>query len=391
MAEKPELIIFSQNKMGGVQNFYYNILSSGPMHTFNARWIFLDSTEYNDPKLPSVYNCCEEVIFPLQTTPGESIHKVAARLDKLITGKEGAVLTNFDTELITLHLHRHDKKTVFFVCHDEGYLQRAQQFEFLIDVYIAHNIEFYERLQAMFPRRKEDVYFLPYGVKIPGYKRQPNTTGPLKIVMAARLQPEKGVADLPVIHRLLKEKGISVNWTIIGDGPEKQQLIKDLAQGEGAKFYTFAQNEEVVAEMAKNDIFILPSRLDGLPVAMLEAMSVGCVPVLSRFNTGIEQVVTKDIGYVLTTGDNKAFAETIALLHNNREELEKKSMLGMQLVREQYEASSRAKTYFDLLGRYKELKKKKRLKIPNYNGYLSSPWIPAPISKMIRKVKKQFS
>ncbi|THU41530.1 glycosyltransferase family 4 protein [Niastella caeni] len=390
MAEKPELIVFSQYKLGGVQNFYYNLLSNDPYQAFDKKWIFSDDVNSDDPKLPALFNCCEEIVFPLQQTPGEDAYIRASRLEKLISERAGAVLTNFDLELSTLHLHRRNNKTIFFICHDEWYLSRAVRFDFLIDVFIAHNIEFYNRLRSLLPKRKNDVYYLPYGVNIPSIQRKPNVDKELKIVIAARLQPEKGTNDLPVINRLLQEQGITVKWTIIGNGPEKTYLQQELK--DNAEFFTFSKNQEVVNEMANNDIFILPSRLDGLPVAMLEAMSVGCVPVISKFNEGITAVVTNDIGYVLPVGDNNAFASAIAELHYNRQELETKSKAALRLINEKYEVKERSKEYFDLFLRYKELKKKKRLKIPNYgSGYLSHPWIPAIASKTLRKIRKVLS
>jgi len=387
MVERPELVVFSQYKIGGVQSFYFNLLSNDPYHAFDTKWIFSDSDEYGDAKPLVKFNCGEEIIFSLKSHLKESVYSAARRLSKWISNREGAILTNFDIELSTLHLYRRSNKTIFYVCHDEGYLSRATYFEFIIDVFIAHNIEFYHKLQNLFPDRKEDIYFLPYGVKITELKRAQNINEPLKVVIAARLQKEKGVHDIPVINRLLKDRGVLVRWTIIGEGPEKQHLQNEFDSDDQVSFRTFENTDDVVNELAKNDIFILPSRLDGLPVAMLEAMSVGCVPVISRFNEGILEVVKDEVGYVLPVGDNEAFANAIADMHHSRDELEKKSLVAFQLVREKYAAKERSKDYFDLLLKYRKLKKRVRLKIPNYGGLLSHPWIPEILSKSIRKLK----
>ena len=138
-------------------------------------------------------------------------------------------MTNTFTELATLHIYRKRKKTVFFVCHDVDYLKTASQFEFLIDVFITHNDFFYHELIKLFPSRKSDIYYLPYGVKITSLKRSPNYHLLLNIVFIARLQKEKGIYDLPVIDEALKQKGMEVKWTIIGGGPEKDHLMESVS------------------------------------------------------------------------------------------------------------------------------------------------------------------
>jgi glycosyltransferase involved in cell wall biosynthesis len=387
MATKPELIVFSQNKMGGVQNFYYNLLSHDPYNAFDTRWIFDENDDFKDARLPAPYNCCEEIVFKSDVKSPEKLLETAARLIKLISKRSGVVLSNFDLELITLHLYRRIQKTVIYICHDKWYLDNAVKYDFLIDAYIAHNIAFYHKLRELLPARLNDIYYLPYGIVPSAKKRTKNLGGALKIVIACRMVREKGIWDLPVIDGLLKEKNIRPVWTLIGDGPDKANLQAAMPADCNVTFHTFQHNEDVVKEMAGNDIFILPSRLDGLPVALLESMSAGCVPIISKFNDGITDVVTEDIGFVLSVGDNNAFAESIARLHNDRKLLEQKSKAAIRKVEDEYHIDKRAKDYYDLFLKYRSLKKKTRFKLPNYGGYLNNPYIPVFFRKFIRAFK----
>jgi glycosyltransferase involved in cell wall biosynthesis len=304
MADRPELIAFSEHKIGGVQNFYWNILSNAPRKKFDIKWVFYDNDKDVDPKPLEPYGIAEEIIIKMPLYPGERVYSFAERLEKLISDRPGVLLTNFPAELYTLHLFRRRKKTIFFICHDENYVPFAVQFSFLIDVFIAHNISFYNKLVEELPGRKDHIHYKPYGVSIPAEVRDKNEFQPLKIIIAARLQPSKGILDIPIIDELLRKKGVVVEWTIVGDGTVKKEMQDIMIPRGNCKFYTPVNNKAVIEVMVQNDIFILPSRLDGLPVAMLEAMSVGCVPVISAFNEGIKKVVTEDVGYVLPVGDN---------------------------------------------------------------------------------------
>lgn len=388
MDEKPELIAFSQNKIGGVQNFYFNILTNDPYNLFDKKWIFTDKETETEAKLPKMYSTGMEILFPIYKN--ETTYQIANRLQRFISRKPGIALTNFYEELATLHIHRRNK-TIFFICHDELYLTAAKNFEFLIDVFISHNIEFYEKLSDLFPQRKGDIYFIPYGVSVPSFKRKQNFNRELNIAILARLTVNKGVYDLPKIQDQLVSQKVKVKWTVIGDGPEKDKL-KELMKESAVQFRTPTDNAEVMNILKTQDIYILPSRLEGLPVSMLEAMSVGCVPVISEFNQGIRKTLPTSVGFILPVGDIMAFSETIAALHFDREELEKRSILSRELIQKQFDIQSRAKEYFDLFKEYKRLKKSRNFRFFKYDGgFLHHPLIPRYTRTLAGKVKRFFA
>ena len=75
-----------------------------------------------------------------------------------------------------------------------------------------------------------------------------------------------------------------------------RSLLPKLDNLSNFRFAKPETNNEVLEALKQCDLFILPSRKDGLPVALLEAMSVGCVPLVSAFSEGIREVVTPGIG-----------------------------------------------------------------------------------------------
>lgn len=386
MAEKTELIFFSEYKIGGVQNYYYNLIANDPDNDFSKLWIFVNNENSDDARLPEKYNdICDQVIFSYNN--GEVLEN-AKRLSNYISNKPGIVMTNHPIELISLHRFRRNNKTIIHVCHDELYLKFAKDFEFLIDVFIAHNICFYHELRKIMPdNRRKDIYYLPYGVTVPDLTRKPNTSDPLKIAFIARLDKKKGIFDLPQINDILSKDDIEVEWRVIGSGPEKDKLRNLLKDKPNFSFYSPDTTNEVLMLASQCDVFILPSYLDGLPVALLEAMSVGLVPVISRFNEGIDAVVEKSDGFIVAVGDNKAFAEKIKFLHFNRNVLETLSVASKNKVRNKYEIKSKVQGYYQLFKQFKELKKPIKRKWIKYDGVLDYPFIPATLRKLIRKFK----
>jgi glycosyltransferase involved in cell wall biosynthesis len=385
---KKEVIFFSKHTIGGVQNYYHNIISNDPYCEFEKKWIFTNYEHDNNPKPLEPYNCCEELIF--NYSDDETIYEIAKRLNKLISDKEGIVMTNTYTELATLHIYPKKNKTILFVCHDEGYLKTAREFEFLIDVFIAHNEFFFSELTKLFPKRIRDIYYLPYGVKLTGYKRISNTKDPLKIIFIARLQKEKGVYDLPIIDLMLKAKGVRVEWTIIGDGPEKLELQKIVKERDNFLFDTPVNTDGVLKYASQNDIFVLPSRLDGLPVALLESMSVGLVPIISEFNPGINKVVTEKEGFVVSVNNNEEFVLKILMLNEDRLLLDELSEASFNKIQKEYSSKDRALSYYNLFRKYKELKKTTITKRPNYGNLIHQLRIPKNTRRIIKNLALMF-
>ena len=327
--------------MGGVQNYYKQLFLNVDKDIFDVLWIFTkneDEQHVQPLGLPVSENI---VVFTYNSTT----HPVYKELFDLIDDRPGLIMTNFHFELEGLRRFKKRNKTIVHVCHDDFFLDIAWDFCDIIDYFIAHNIYYYNRLNELFSSRREDVFYLPYGIPIPKVSKQINRNMPLSLLFLARLEKKKGVYDLFEIDSILKLKGLFVRWTLIGDGPEKGKLQQLADDRSNFDIVTLPDSDSIQAELVKHDLFVLPSYLDGLPLALLETMSVGLVPVISEFNKGISSVVKPDIGFVLPVGDNIAFADTISFIDQNREKLEKYAIKTRALVSEMFDVSKRIRDY----------------------------------------------
>lgn len=357
MSAKPELIVFSQYLLGGGASFHRNLLAHIPEEKFDLKVIYLfPKTEAFAPTMEFVPRP-RDVIFEYGD---ERLYDVAKRLSTHISDRAGAIVTNLGIELDSLDFFPRRRKTVYFVCHDAGFLDLAQKFHHIIDLFIAHNREIYETLRRMLPDRQQDMVFIPHGVAVQSHNREPNKMRLLRVAFLARHHVMKGILDLPEINRMLLNRGIHVEWLIMGDGPERPNFVAQTRNLANFSLVKPETNQGVLEQLKQCDIFILPSRKDGLPVALLESMSVGCVPLVSAFSDGIREVVSEDVGYVVAVGDNEGFAERIAALDQNRDGLASKSVASMARIAGSYDVKSRAKQYFDLYANYAAHKKPPR-------------------------------
>jgi glycosyltransferase involved in cell wall biosynthesis len=385
MDERPEIIFFSEHKLGGVQTFYYNLIRYSETD-LKVKWIMVEREADPDAKPIKPFDLPHE-IFTIRKD--ESEYDYPKRLQHLVSDAPGAVVTNFPNELTMLHLHRKKNKTIYFICHDELYLGTAREFEFLIDCFIAHNPFFYEEMKRMFPHRAADIYYIPYGIVPHDIQREKNPDGPLRLLYLARLHHKKGIHELLSIDALLQKAQIPVRWTVIGNGPEKENFQQSITGNPRFQFYADLTNEEIAGYLSQQDLFLLPSRLDGVPLAMLETMSAGIVPIIYRFNQGIEMIFGNE-ATIVDSGDNQGIAATVTALHNDRVLLEQRSAICRACIHEKFNVVKRNKEYFDLFSRYRELKKSVRRKIPSYGGLLNHPAVPVFLRNGIRTLKKMM-
>ncbi len=145
------------------------------------------------------------------------------------------------------------------------------------------------------------------------------------IVSVSRLDKNKNLELLlNAISRLESLPNLKV--VIGGNGPELNNLIilsDKLGIKDRVVFTGWLSENAIVEIYNKSKIFVLCSRNEGFPLSLLEAMSCGCVPIVT--DTGdITDVVFHGInGLVLKGFDNESeLAENIMSLINNPEKIE---------------------------------------------------------------------
>jgi glycosyltransferase involved in cell wall biosynthesis len=183
--------------------------------------------------------------------------------------------------------------------------------------------------------------YLPLGVFVPseaGVARvEPNR--PLRILYLGRLDGEQKRAHLfPRIFEQLKASGIPFHWTIAGDGPEKSALerVMQSAPGQTVSFAGQIPHARVPELLSAQDVFLLVSDYEGLPLSLLEAMGAGIVPIVSQLPSGIPEVVDAGNGMLVPVDDLDGYARAIIHLHGHRDELAAKSAAAHERVKMEF-------------------------------------------------------
>ncbi len=179
-------------------------------------------------------------------------------------------------------------------------------------------------LRARLPRREADICCIVNGVpaeleppstrpalRADGWKPGTTLKRPVRLTYTGRIEHnQKRVTALVALSDELARRGIDHSLTLVGDGPAAEELDGLIARGSSGVRSRRADRirrtpplspEGVRALLESSDVFVLASRYEGLSVSMLEAMSAGCVPVVTPVASGATDVI-KD-------GMNGFFAE----------------------------------------------------------------------------------
>lgn len=136
--------------------------------------------------------------------------------------------------------------------------------------------------------------------------------GAVLVVTVGRLSPEKGHEHLVRAVGSQRDRS-GIRLVLVGDGPERARLEQLVADQRLTGAVTFAGWRDDVAEFYHAaDIIALPSLMEGLPNAMLEAMACG-KPVVATDVGGVAEALG-DTGLVVPPGNTAAFAQALTRL-----------------------------------------------------------------------------
>lgn len=382
--EKPEIVFVMPDILGGVCSLNKNIINHASLRKEAYVKVILVSQEawaWPHPRMQEGFDADEVISFTY--SPHENKHAVLKRLSKTFGDAPGALFCNEAIEMEAIYQYG-TRKTVYQFIHDFYNLKVAVKYGAITDVFLTHTELFRDALLSSDPMHVRACY-LPHGVSIPASVSIAGHEGPLRIVFTGRLVEGKGVQDLFAINRLLLEKGIEVEWTVIGRGTLKHFLEEQWKGEKNIRFASPDTTDEVMELMSGHDIFILPTRFEGSPVTILEALSAALVPIVSDLPGGIREVVREDIGRRVPVGDNRLFAEAIAEFHGDRRKLNELRTNARHLAVSTFDIRVTADRYFSILLQYASFKKDRRDLPPMPVGYgLDRKWLPNTLVSLAR-------
>lgn len=133
------------------------------------------------------------------------------------------------------------------------------------------------------------------------------------VLAVSRLVWHKGYPELARAMATVPAELWVVGERLASDrGPDMEALLR--AAGLGDRLRLLGYRDDVPDLMASADIFVLPSRFEGLPMSVIEAMLTGLPVIAANVRGPAEQVVPEETGLLVPPGDAGALAQALQRL-----------------------------------------------------------------------------
>jgi glycosyltransferase involved in cell wall biosynthesis len=154
----------------------------------------------------------------------------------------------------------------------------------------------------------------------------------------------KNLEDLIEAFSLLNRNDCELY--LIGDGSCRNEILKRIELPDGQlAVYCPGYTSHRLEDLKSFDVFVLPSRLEGIPRCIMEAQTAG-VPVVGTDIEGVRDLVkSEQTGLLVVPGDPQALAEAINRILNSPELATKFAAGGRKLIENKFSAARMAAEY----------------------------------------------
>jgi colanic acid/amylovoran biosynthesis glycosyltransferase len=196
-----------------------------------------------------------------------------------------------------------------------------------------------EAAAARVPESRNKLHVVRCGLDDADLQPAPRAAAPgantrLRLLHVGRLSPEKDQALLLDAFADALARGLDAELRVVGDGPERGALAKRLgARGLAGKAALVGPlaGAALTAEYAAADVFAMSSRMEGLPVVLMEAFAQG-VPCIAPAVGGIPELITDANGWLFPAGDRAALTSCLLAAARERASLAARGAAGRAAV-----------------------------------------------------------
>ncbi len=173
--------------------------------------------------------------------------------------------------------------------------------------------------------------------------------GGFTLVFIGRVVPEKSLETLIRALALARARVPGLALWIVGGGharPELEALAAELGTGESVRFW--GQQMETAPFFSAADVFVMSSISEGLPMSLLQSMSLGTPAILTDVDGMGEVLRLTGSGLLVPVGDAAAYAEAIVRMASDDGLRRELSRLALEAYRTRFTLETMAKGYQEL-------------------------------------------
>lgn len=175
-----------------------------------------------------------------------------------------------------------------------------------------------QQLRQRLPATNPQV--IPYGITLPTTQAS-FSDHPFRVVYSGRMVEQQKCIH-QVVHALIQacQGSSQIEAHLIGDGSARaacEQLVHQAGLADRILFHGRVPPDEVQPLLQRSQAILLMSDFEGLPVALLEAMAAGVVPVVRSISSGIPELIHHErTGLLVPNDPAEAAAALVRLSHD---------------------------------------------------------------------------
>ena len=263
--------------------------------------------------------------FPLTISGLKTMSKM--RNYDVIYNEDPSLMTNF----MLLIVSKIYKKRMIFALHNPYYLRstplkgsalrkiglsiyRFFMYSVLMSIPNIHTINYYDRQTLIGMGYNKNIYEIPNWVTIEQNQNNKSVSKDFVVLSVGRLQIyQKGIDFLCKIIESAVRKNPSIKFHIVGSGDDGRQEISKVARKYRKNVVAtgFLSEEKLKCEYSNASLYIMTSRFEGHPVALLEAQSCG-LPAVAFAVKGVTDIIAnKEQGSLVKQFDIEQFSDEI--------------------------------------------------------------------------------
>jgi glycosyltransferase involved in cell wall biosynthesis len=193
---------------------------------------------------------------------------------------------------------------------------------------------------------RNKIYVVRCGVPVERFTPQHvPTDAPFTILTVAGLRDYKGHPDAIQACKLIKDRLPGFRWWVIGGGPDRaalEALIAEMGVGDVFHLLGAKPEHEVRQFMEQADLFVMSSiilpdrRMDGIPVALMEALAME-IPTVATDVSGIPELVKDNVtGRLVPERRPELLADAIVDLYTHRAKARQLAQAGRELIQSEF-------------------------------------------------------
>jgi glycosyltransferase involved in cell wall biosynthesis len=189
---------------------------------------------------------------------------------------------------------------------------------------ITLNSSLKSKMVEILKMRKDRIEIIPSGIDVDYINKIKPSKKNKTVLYAGRLVPQKKV---DILLKAFALSGVDAELKIIGEGKEYKRLVnlsKSLGIRDKVQFTgQLKRHEDVIKEMKKASLFVLPSRRECFGITILEAMCSGTA-VVSTATEGPRDIIKNGVnGFLTEIGDEQELSEKIKTVIQNKSKRKK--------------------------------------------------------------------